>query len=587
MSSLQFNRIRICSETEQGALELTFHPHRNLLWGPNGAGKSAILKSVFRAFDANPHGELPGWDYAAIVAVDFEIDGLAFTTVRRGDLHAMFSGERLIGAATSSSEWNAIFAKVAGFELHLVDRKGQFRHAGPANFFLPFFINQDGSFGKAWETFDSYQQFQSPASHALEYFANVRPPRYFELKAGEQQVKSKQAELKVEMTTLQRTRARLRRNLKTTPIKISEKEFQTEIRELTDRLSGLSKQQDDLRRHIVEDQDLVTSLTSQIRLSNAALKEHAADFKVAAEVSADEHKFVCPTCHAEHDDSFHTFLGLAEDARELSVLTTRLDDMLESTKQRLERNRRRATALKEDYASLQDILSKKRGRFTFNDYVQSRSAYSADAQLETEEKAVGAELEKYQGELRSVKAELKRIGKEHDSEAPLAAFRDNFKNSLVTLDVEAPEGLDVWRLATRPSASGSRYARAIIAYYAALWKSIARNESLPSPLVIDSPNQGAQDKKHLAMLLTSIAAKAPSNAQVFLAHEEQPDEFKADKVFALSDKVRLFDKKTFEKISPQMFFYVEAARANFAGVDASADDEIDDGVYFGAEEDGN
>lgn len=571
MSSLLFKRLRICSESEQAAMELDFHRHKTLLWGPNGAGKSAVLKSVFRAFDAEPHGVLPGWDYSAIVAVDFEVDGNSFTTVRRDDLRALFSQNRLIGAATSSLEWNRLFAETTGYKLNLVDREGRFRHASPSTYFLPFFINQDGSFEKGWETFDKLTQFMSPAAQTLEYFAEVRPLRYFELKSNEQAVKAKESDLQVELATLQRTRSRLKKNLKTIPIKISAREFQAEVRELTDQLGKLSKSQDDLRRSIVEDQDAENALIQQIRLSEAALKEHAADFKFAAEVSVQEHRFVCPTCHAEHDDSFHTFLGLAEDARELVVLKGRLEGMLQSTRQDLDRNRRKAVGLKENYARLESLLATKRGRHTFDDFLKSRSAFVADEQLAREETEIAKELDAHSQSLREIKNELKQLGKSHDPEAALTVFRENFRNAVVQLDADRPDDIEKWRIDKRPYSSGSRRARATIAYYSALWRTIERNNLLPSPVVVDSPNQGAQDRKHLQQLLTTLAATAPKNAQVILAHEEETKEFNADKVVEFPDGARILSPQKFEALSRQLFWYVECARASLTGSETNAD----------------
>lgn len=560
-------------------MELEFHRHKTLLWGPNGAGKSAVLKSVFRAFDAEPHGVLPGWDYAAIVAVDFEVDGIEFTAVRRDDLRALFSQGQFVGATTSSMEWNRLFAEATNYKLNLVDREGRFRHASPSTYFLPFFINQDGSFDKGWETFDRLTQFMSPAAQTLEYFAEVRPLRYFELKANEQIIKGKESNLKVELATLQRTRSRLKKNLKTIPVKISEREFQAEVRELTTQLADLSKSQDDLRRAIVEDQDAEAALVQQVRLSEVALKEHAADFKFAADVSATEHRFVCPTCHAEHDDSFHTFLGLAEDARELSVLKGRLESMVESTRQRLERNRRKAVGLKENYARLQGLLATKRGRLTFDDFLRSRSAFAADEQLSAEENAVAKELDVQSQQLRDIKSELRLLAKSHDSEAPLNSFREHFQAAIVELDADRPDDIEKWRIDKRPYSSGSRRARATIAYYAALWRTIQKDQLLPSPVVVDSPNQGAQDRKHLQALLTSIAATAPKNAQVILAHEEKATEFGADKVVEFPEGGRILSRQRFDELAPAMFRYIETARARLAAVDDRfADVDSDSGL---------
>lgn len=578
MSNLLFKRIRICSESEQGAVEYDFHPRKTLLWGDNGGGKSAVIKSLFRAFDAEPHGEIDFWDYSAIVAVDFSISGRVLTVVRREDLRALFEGHTLLGVATSSLQWNKVFAGAVGFGLHLVDRAGRFRQAAPSNYFLPFFINQDGSFESGWSTFDGLSQFQYSAQHTIEYFTGVRPALYFKLKAQEQGVKAKEAELRVDLSTLQRTRARVKRNFKTIPVKLSEKEFHVEIRELSVKLAHLGTNQDGLRKKILDDQELLASLEEQIRLSEAALKEHKADFKVAASAGELGGKFVCPTCQAEHHESFHSYLSLAEDARELNLLKERLEGLVKSTKVRLEQRRQKMALLKQDYVGIQGILNAKRGKFTFNDFLKSRSSAAADEQLSAEEVVVCKEIDVQSKLLDDIKLELRTVAKMHDSEAPANEFREHFAKSYVQLNVPAVKGLEKWPVHRRQSKSGSRHARSIIAYYAALWRTIEKDGVFPVPLVIDSPNQGAQDKKNLQKLLTEIAANAPNQAQVILAHEENNQEFGANRVHAFSPDTRILTADGFELLAPEMFFYVETARKALAsiGVSEQADEDEDD-----------
>ncbi|AXK64749.1 hypothetical protein [Burkholderia sp. IDO3] len=561
MQSLRFNKISICSENEQKAYSETFHPRKTLLLGGNSTGKSTIIKSLFRAFDAEPTGDLRNWDYSAIVAVDFSVNDIAFTTIRRGDLKALFRGQQLLGVTTSSARWNEIFSEAVGFHLQLMDREENLRAATPSMFFLPFYINQDGSFFGNWDTFKSLKQFDSSAiPHTLEYFAQVRPFQYFELKGRERTAKSKLTELDVEASTLQRTRLRLRRSLKASHVKLSTAGFEREVHELAKLATELGTKQDKVRSELVEGQELSRQITDQIRLAEAALREHEADFKSVSSATAEQGTFRCPTCHAEHDASFHTFLELAEDARELYRLKERLRQNLDSVSARMSRSRREAASLRTQYVEVSNILAVKRGRRTFEDVVKSHGAEAAESALDAEiasiQKAATATAET----IRGLKIELDHLMKNHDTGEPLRIFRETFKELLVVADVPEFSNVGTWKLNKRPTDSGSPGPRSVVAYYGALWTVMKSAESfLPSPIVIDSPNQNAQDRKHLERVMGLLASKTPANAQVILCAEDPSDSFNPDKVIQLERERALLESDQMDEVSARVLPLIERA----------------------------
>lgn len=549
-------------------MSLEFHTRKTLFLGTNSTGKSTIVKSLFRAFNAEPTGDLRGWDYDAVIAVDFSVNDRNYTSVRKGDLKALFRDKYLIGATTDGIEWNDLFAEIAGFRLQLMDQDERFRTATPSMFFIPFYINQDGSFFGKWDTFKSIKQFDANAiPHSLEYFTQVRPIRYFELKGKERTLKSKLAELNVEASTLQRTRQRLRRTLRASPVKLTSAGFEKEVHALTRQATELGVKQDKLRKDIVESQELAQQLTDQIRLSHAALQEHGADFKAIGLALDEVGSFRCPTCHAEHDASFHTLLGLAEDARELFRMKELLEKNLRTVNERLVRLRREATSLKRQYVEVSNLLSVKHGRLTFEDVVKSYGADSADTALDSELEAVQKNLASCDSGLGDLKLELEAVMKAHDANEPLTRFREKFKELLSIARVDSFADIDTWRLYKRPTDSGSPGPRAVIAYYGALWSTMQNTDGeLPSPLVIDSPNQNAQDRDNLKQVMALLASKTPGNAQVILCAEEEADAFVADKIITLTDKKALLRQDQMEPVSAYVLPLVETALAALAGV---------------------
>jgi hypothetical protein len=157
--------------------------------------------------------------------------------------------------------------------------------------------------------------------------------------------------------------------------------------------------------------------------------------------------------------------------------------------------------------------------------------------------------------------------KNHDGDAPLRVFREAFKELLVVADVPEFSNASTWKLSKRPTDSGSPGPRSVVAYYGALWTVMkSPDSSLPSPIVIDSPNQNAQDRKHLERVMGMLASKTPANAQVILCAEDPSDAFQPDQVVQLERERALLESSQMDKVSARVLPLVERAVAELARV---------------------
>jgi hypothetical protein len=165
--------------------------------------------------------------------------------------------------------------------------------------------------------------------------------------------------------------------------------------------------------------------------------------------------------------------------------------------------------------------------------------------------------------------ELGILMKNHDADEPLKVFREAFKNLLVVADVPEFSNADTWKLSKRPTDSGSPGPRSVVAYYGALWTVMKSPDSfLPSPIVIDSPNQNAQDRKHLERVMGMLASKTPANAQVILCAEDPSDAFRPDQVIQLERERALLESSQMDDVSARVLPLVERAVAELARVNA-------------------
>ncbi|WNM61711.1 hypothetical protein PQG83_18490 [Candidatus Nitrospira neomarina] len=518
--------------------------------GRNHTGKSSLIKTLFLTLGARPQGDLAQWDEKTISAVDFCIDKKRYRAVHQLRHRALFNETNdLIIATNNHDKWAETFAKTVGFNLVLTDKNLETVQADPRCFFLPFYINQDGSWQSSWNTFIGLQQYRKPTGTILDYFSGIKPPEYYELNSQRTQKQRALEDLQKERQFLDRARERFSESMTLSGPKLQPDNFEQEISRLTSEVTVLNKKQEMLRDTAVREEEQYDNIQLQIELANNALATHEGDsFYLLKEA---REKLTCPTCGAEHLESFFDLLTYAEDARILRDLVTHLQEDATKIREQHQKTLAKKIELEKHYQKVSEILSIRRGALQFNDVVNSMGAERAFRVFEEQNAALKGEIDQKLSDIETLDTQLKELGDKKRSREILQTFRQTYSSALVSLNLP-PIDTSKLRLTSRPDLSGSGGPRSILAYYGALWRTcIDTYGAFSIPLVIDAPNQQGQDDINLPKVLTYIADDLPEGVQVIVGIEIDTPHFFDNKV-VLDQQYKLLHSEEYDAVRDEI-----------------------------------
>ncbi len=549
MRNFLFENIWMLSRRDRRARRVEFHENKNLIWGRNHTGKSSLVKTMFLTLGAKPQGNLTQWDEHTVSLVGFRVDNRRFQALHSSGIRALFENGVLLVATSEHSEWSAAFASATGFNLVLLDKKGQSVPADPKCFFLPFYIDQDGSWQASWNTFTGLQQFSKPMGSILEYFSGIKPPKYYEAKAKRDAEQRLLDDLKKERGFLDKARERFGKKLPLSGPKIDPENFKREIEQLTLEMTALNKDQEKLRSQSVSERDLLSSIYLQINLANEAIRAYDGDAQYLR--NEPREALVCPVCNAEHSESFMDLLTYADDARSLREITARLEKDGREIAAKLQQTVAQIGALEGQYRRISHLLDTRRGDLQFRQVVESLGAEQAFQAFEEERSILDAEIAIHSEEVGQLNAEMEKLTDKKHSGAILKQYRQAYATAL--FDLNLPDtGKARLTLTSRPNDSGSGGPRAILAYYAALWDvCCGTTGSFMMPLVIDSPNQQGQDDINLPKVIKFISEKLPGSSQLILGSEID-SEHPFDKRIVLDSPYKLLEEQFFEEADAEL-----------------------------------
>lgn len=572
MKSLRFKKLWLVSEVSRAARKIEFSSKMTLLVGRNHTGKSTVVKHLFRTLGCETKGKSDRWDSLAISVLEFDLDGEAYTAYRRANTYALRNDtSKVIKVTTKYSEWSELIAELFDFRLMLATHQDTLAQATPPYLFLPFYMDQDGSWLHQWNSFDKLSQFSNWKKSLTSYVTGQRPNEYYLAKFEESKSKSAIVQIAQELGVVQSALARVKKSLPRPVVRLDTSIFKQEINELIRTSTQLKNEQELLRKKAFEFAAQKESLTTQVAMAREALRELEGDLKYLTEGKA-QSTLICPTCGSTHENDFPVRLELIDDAVTLRRVVAELEIDQHKTNENLADVHGKMNRVKRKTLEIEKTLQVKKGMLRLKDVVDSQSAEVVRGAFYKDVESLTRQLRKQEEVAESLKVKVAKFDLPDRTKAINEFYSERIELFASELGVQDLRDDVKKRPDSTVAASGSALPRSLLAYqYAVLHTAKEKGDTKLFPIVVDSPNQQGQDADHLIQMLRFIVKRTPQLQQLILAVEDMPRDFSFEgEIVELSTPFGLLDPNEYELAIAELDELVVSINA---GVDLLLDEQ--------------
>lgn len=523
MRRLVFKEMLILSKAEKAARAETFSPTANLLTGENDVGKSTLIKSLYHTLGADVPGlQNTVWKRSRpIYALRFSIEGVEYMLLRDEKYFGVFDeGGHLVGRYVGISGERGIAAflnPLLNFRIELErSEDGKLGPAGPAFYFLPFYVDQDEGWAKSWASFNGLQQFSAYRKNMLEYHLGVRPQSYYDAKKRLVELANEKARLEAERTTLCTVRETYQKRKVARQVDIDPAVFRKEAEELVDAYNKVYERQQEAAQELKDVRSERHGLENEIVVLRRAIRELDADYELAEDPNTPD-PVACPTCGTEIANSIVERFGILDDIDYCYGLIDQRQKKLVDVREKEKAADLKYGRVAAELAPIEELLKRQRSKVTFAEFVAAEgmkeivSSLSDDInELATKEQEVRSRIDDLGDDLK-VDAKRKREINEF--------YQARMKEFLAILSVNVLSEADYksYERQIKTNALGSDLPRSLLAQQFAFLQTMAGfNPSIACPLVIDSPLQQEQDKDNAAAIFQFIFSRVLPGQQLIL-----------------------------------------------------------------------
>lgn len=554
MKSLKLKSISLVSHRERKAFKHSFHPGTNLVKGQNDTGKSTLLKSIFYALGAEPHGRTERWRSAdALALVEFEIGSDDYSILRYRNAFSLFdgSGEHISSYNSVTKELAPKLAKLFSFKLKLQNQQGEPETPTPAFMYLPYYIDQDKGWQEPWSSFERLGQYSNWKNLVTSYHFGERPDEWYELDASKRQAAADLEEPKRQVATLDRLLTRSEAEIARVDFDVDIEAFKKELERLLLRCNNLQEKEDAYKNQLIELNTERIRLAAQIEIVAKTHNELNADYKFAAEHLDDV--VDCPICGQQYDNSFRERFEIAQDSETCLDLLGSLKIDLDETLRKIDALRESLLITQQQKAELEELLASRRGEVRLDDLVRAEGKKQIIGHLVSEIDQENAKIQEIERTIAEIEQEKARFDSRERKQAIRSAYHDNMRRYAFKLNLQTMNEKVFQNINGRINESGSDQPRAVLAYQFAVLDAIrAKKNVTVFPLVIDAPNQQEQDKENIKKILRFIKEHVQSDQQLILGLvDDFGVRFDGDQL-VLERKHFLLDENQYEKIANEL-----------------------------------